>query len=85
MAEVVIVEQLFEQPLSDEEHSRLGKRLDSCVELRNGRWMRSYLSSDHLRMICEFEAPDAQSIRDAYGAAGITVQTVWTSELYKRE
>jgi hypothetical protein len=55
------------------------------VEVRQGRWMRSYFSNDRRRMICEFEAPDAQSIRDAYHSAGAPFQKVWSGQLFKRE
>jgi hypothetical protein len=84
MAEVVVIEQLFDPPLTDEEHTRLGKLVDQCAALRNARWMRSYLSDDRQRMFCEFEAPDAESVRDAYRNAGVTFVRAWRAELYKR-
>jgi hypothetical protein len=85
MAEVVVVEQVFDPPLTDEEHGRIGKRIDACAEMRNVRWMRSYLSADRKRLVCEFESPDAQSVRDAYRTAGVAFERVWGAELYKRE
>jgi hypothetical protein len=84
MAEVIIVEQILEPPLTDEEHSRVGKLIDRCAEMRNARWMRSYLSTDRRRMFCEFEAPDAQSVRESYRTAGVSFERVWSAELYKR-
>jgi hypothetical protein len=80
----VIVEVLLETPLSDAEHARLGKAVDECVGARGGRWMRSYLSADHLRMVCEFEAGDAESIREAYRSAGAPFVRVWSAERYER-
>jgi hypothetical protein len=85
MAEIIVVEQVFDPPLTDEEYARVAKRVDTCVEVRQGRWMRSYFSNDRRRMICEFEAPDAQSIRDAYHSAGAPFQKVWSGQLFKRE
>jgi hypothetical protein len=70
MAQVVVVEQVFDPPLTDEEDSRIGKRIDVCAELRKARWMRSYLSADRRR--------------DAYHSAGLAVERVWGAELYKR-
>jgi len=84
MAAVVIVETTFDPPLTDEEHARMGKRLDHCAEMRSARWMRSYLSADRTRMVCEFEAPDAESVRDAYCNADVTFVRAWSAELYKR-
>jgi hypothetical protein len=84
MAEVVVIEQVFDLPLTDEEHGALGKRIDKCAEIRSARWMRSYLSADRKRMFCEFEAPDAESVRDAYRNAGVEFVRAWVAELYKR-
>jgi hypothetical protein len=80
----VIVEVEFQVPLTDEEHRRMGKLVDECVGARHGQWQRSYLSSDRLRMVCEFEAPDAESIREGYRSAGAPFVRVWTAERYTR-
>jgi len=85
MSQVVLVEQIFDPPLTDEEHNRLSARIDTCAQARNARWMRSYLSADRRRMVCEFEAPDAQSIRDSYRSADAAFERVWGAELYQRE
>ena len=80
----LIVEQTFEAPLSDQDHGRLGQRLDKCLEAYGARWMRSYLSTDRRRMVCEFEAADAEAVRTSYRSAGVTFDRVWTAELYVR-
>jgi hypothetical protein len=80
----VIVELQFETPFSDEEHARSGRLIDDCVGARKGTWVRSYLSIDRLRMVCEFEAPDAESIREAYRSAGVPFVRVWSAFRYER-
>ena len=84
MTEVVVIEQVFDPPLTDEEHARIGKRIDTCAEMRNAHWMRSYLSGDRKHMFCEFDAPDVESVRDAYRSAGVEFVRAWVAELYKR-
>ena len=84
MAQVVVIENNFDPPLTDEEHGRLGKLIDRCAEMRCARWMRSYLSADRTHMVCEFEAPDVESVRDAYRNAGVPFVRAWGAELYKR-
>jgi Protein of unknown function (DUF4242) len=79
----VIVERTFTTPLTDEEHGRSGKKLDACLEIHGARWLRSYLSSDRLRMVCEFEGGDAESVREAHRSAGAPFDRVWTAEVYK--
>jgi molybdenum-dependent DNA-binding transcriptional regulator ModE len=36
-------------------------------------------------MVCEFEAPDAESVREACRAAGIPYERVWTADVYAVE
>ena len=80
----LIVEQTFEEPVTVDEHDRLAKRLDPCLEAYGARWVRSYLSMDRRRMVCEFEAPDAEAVRISYRSAGIGFERVWAAELYAR-
>ena len=81
----LIVEQTFETPLTDDDHNRLGQRLDRCLEAYGARWMRSYLSTDRRRMVCEFQAADAEAVRTSYRSAGVRFDRVWTAELYARD
>jgi hypothetical protein len=84
MTEVVVIETTFDPPLTDEEHNRMGERIDRCAALRNARWMRSYLSVDRKQMFCEFEALDVESVRDAYRNAQVGFVRAWKAELYAR-
>ena len=83
---ILIVENTYDPPLTDEEHARLGKCLDPCLETHGARWVRTYLSADRRRTLCEFEADDAEAVRDAYHMAEVRYDRVWTAgHLYKRE
>ena len=81
----VMVEYAFEHPKSDEELGKMAKRLDSCLDLRDGAWVRSSLSLDRRRMVCEFEAPDADSVRDALRSAGQAFERVWPATVFAVE
>jgi len=81
----VIVEQHFETPVDEEEYTRLSKRLDNCLELRNAAWVRSAMSTDRKHMICEFEAPDAESVRQSYRSVGAAFTRVWSATVYAVE
>jgi hypothetical protein len=81
----VLVEHLFKEPMSDEQLAAVAKKLDSCLEVRNGMWRRSSLSLDRLRMVCEFEAPDAQSVRDALFASATPFERAWTANVFAVE
>lgn len=81
----LIVEQTFDPPLTDEQHNRLAGQLDPCLESYGARWMRSYLSADRRRMVCEFEAADAEAVRQSYRSAGVEFERVWPAQLYARQ
>jgi hypothetical protein len=81
----VMVEQVFTEPLTDERAAVDAKKLDPCLALRNGTWRRTSLSNDRMRMICEFEAPDAESVREACRLAGIQFERVWAASVFAVE
>ena len=78
----VIAEHTFETPLSDEELASMSRRVDACLEVRDGAWVRSYVSADRKRMICEFEAPDAESVRHALRSAESKFDRVWSATAF---
>jgi hypothetical protein len=81
----VMVEQVFSEPFTDDRYAAFAKKIDPCLELRQGMWRRSSVSIDKLRMVCEFEAPDAESVREAFRTAGIAFERVWTANVYAIE
>jgi hypothetical protein len=80
--QVVLVE--YALPPEAEVES-LARRMDRCLELRGARWMRSYLTPDGRRALCEFEAPDAESVREAFRMSGQPYDRAWVAQLYWRE
>jgi hypothetical protein len=82
---VLVLEQTFEQPMSEVDLTEMAKRFDSCLAAHGARWMRSYLSKDRKRMICEFEAPDAEQVRDSARSAGVPFDACWSADLYSRD
>jgi hypothetical protein len=77
----VMMEQFFDAPLSDEEYGKLAKKVDPCLDQHDAIWVRSYIAADKKRCICEFEAPDAESVREAFRSAGVPFTRVWSAEL----
>lgn len=80
--QVVLVE--YDLP-PEAEVEPMARRIDRCLELRGARWMRSYLTQDGRRAICEFEAPDAESVREAFRTAGQAFDRAWVANLFWRE
>ena len=81
----IIIEQEFAQPMPDEAFSEMTARLDPCVRARNATWRRSYVSSDRTRMTCEYEAPDAETMREACRSAGVPFVRIWSAFVFTAE
>ena len=81
----IIVEHRFDPPMTEEQQSAWAQRLDACLDVRNGAWRRSAIAKDRRRMTCEFEAPDAESVREAMRSAGMPFHDVWVSDVYAVE
>ncbi|WP_416676111.1 nickel-binding protein [Egbenema bharatensis] len=54
--------------------------IDSCLEVRHVDWLCSLVSSTGDRSICLFDAPYAESLREACRQARMPFQRVWTAE-----
>ncbi len=81
----MVVEQTFEEPMTPDELNAMAKRLDPCLEALGATWVRSYISSDRKRVICEFEAADAEKVRESYRSAGVQFERVWTAQVFSRD
>lgn len=82
---LVIVETLADSPLTPEEPTDTDRQVLACLAERNGRWRYSLLSVDRLRMICTFDAPDAESVQESYRKGGGFFSHIWAGELVKPE
>jgi hypothetical protein len=77
----VILERVFDPPLTDERFAELSGRLGPCLQRNDIRWIRSHRSLDRTRLICLFEAPDADTLRDALRQAKIEHERVWSADV----
>jgi hypothetical protein len=78
----LIVEYTYDPPLTDEALNADSAALQPCLEIRGIRRLRSYISSDRRRGLCEFEAADAETLREAYHTAKVRFDRVWPAQLY---
>jgi hypothetical protein len=82
---ILVLEHTFDSPITDEALDGAARRMDQCLEAYGARWMRSYLSKDRKRMICEFEAADAEQVRTSARTAGIPFDRCWTADLFAKD
>ena len=75
----VVVERSFERPAA---FAELQAREDGgawCLDLHGVRFQRTYFSLDRRRMLCVYEAPDAESVRTAQRTIAMPVARVWSA------
>lgn len=77
----IIVERSFKTPLTEEELKAIEDRMAPCLELYRVRWIRSYWSADRRRMICEYEAADAASVKAVQREAQARFDHVWPADV----
>lgn len=75
--ELVLVERRFDSPVRYEDIVALEIAGYSCHQTRNVRFRKSFFSRDRRRMLCLFEAPDAESVRDAESQARVPFNRAW--------
>jgi hypothetical protein len=78
---LVIVETLSDSPLILEKLLDPHNQILICLAERNATWRYSLLSSDRHRMICTFDAPDAEAVRESYRKGGGFFSRIWTGEV----
>lgn len=76
----IVLERSFDPETGKAEFARQAQELESCLRTRDVRPIRSVIASDFSRSYCEFEAPDADTLRAACRRAGIAFERVWKAE-----
>jgi hypothetical protein len=73
----IVVERTYDRPQSDEDMAAVANRERNCLDIWQVAWRRSVLSEDRRRMICEYEAPDAESVRRVEQQAEASFDRIW--------
>jgi hypothetical protein len=77
-----IVEHEYKEPLTEEKHNAEAKRADPCLAKYGVSWKASYLATDRMKMVCEFESETSEKIRDALRSAEVPFARVWQTLKY---
>ena len=80
--EHVISERSFVEPISFADIGAMAERAFWCFDLHHVGYRRSFLSLDGRRMVCHFEAPDAESVRNALRQLDKPFERVWTASIH---
>lgn len=77
----IVVERNFETPQSDADMKVVADQERPCLAAYNVTWKRSLISADRKRMVCEYEAADAETLRRIQREAGAQFDRVWVGDV----
>lgn len=80
---LVVVDRSFAEPTEFAVIDAIADRGSWCLEQHRVQFLRTYFSTDRLRMLCMYAAPDAESVRLAQTQAGLPFERVWTAIPYE--
>lgn len=76
--ELVLVERRFDKPVTFGDIQKLEDEGSWCLRNYKVRFIKTFFSRDRKRMICLYEAPDAESVRLAEEQANVPYDKAWT-------
>ena len=76
-----MVERTFPTPLTQQDLDDVSRRMEPCLAMHRVRYVRSFWSLDRRRMICHYEAPDAESLREVQRESGALFDAIWPTEI----
>lgn len=77
----VVVERAFAAPVRFEDIAAIGLGKPWCWETHRVTHTHSFFSLDGKRMLCFYDAPDAEAVRIAQREAAMPASAVWAGEL----
>lgn len=78
----IILERQFEPGLSPQDFIELARASADCLPLYRVEWRESLLSADGSRLLCRFEAPDAESVRQVTRDPRAVAKIAWTGTVH---
>ena len=77
----IVVERSFDTPQSDADMKLVADRERPCLAAYEAKGTRSLLSTDRKRMVCGYEAADAETMRRIQREAGAQFDRIWVGEV----
>lgn len=77
----ILVEKIFEPAMTEDRWNRDIEVGIPCHQAHDVQWIRSMMSRDCRFVICEFEAPDAETVRRSFRKAGLPFARIWAVDV----
>ena len=79
----VIAERFFPQPIDIENLKIAARDGAGCLARHGAEYHYGYIAPDRRRMICVYEAPDAESVRIANRQTGMPFERAYTATIHE--
>ena len=79
----IVVERLFEEPVEFETIQKMEDEWQWRLDLYKVKFLQTFFAADRKRMICVYEAPDAEAVRSANRQAGVPFEAVWSASVFE--
>lgn len=76
----VVVERSFGAPVAIEDIQRKENASQWCLDAHQVRFVRTFFSRDHMRMLCLYSAPDTEAVLAAQRKADMPFDMAWSFE-----
>lgn len=76
---IIVVDHRFDPPIDASQFKPKSEKLSPCLPTFDIDWVTSILAADGSRMLCVYDAPDAEVVRRAYRLAQIPFVEVWSA------
>jgi hypothetical protein len=77
---LVVVEREFDEPVDVKALFEKETKGGWCLEAHGVTFIESVLSKDRRKMVCLYEAPDAEAVRSAELRINMPVSRVWSAD-----
>jgi hypothetical protein len=77
----VMVTRCFDESVALDDIQAIEDAGIACLEMRDVTFVKTLFSTDRKRMMCLYQAPDAEAVRDAQREAGMPVDQVWACQV----
>lgn len=80
--ENVVMQRGFTPHLTEADFEAMARIAAGCLDIYRAEWVESFMALDGSRLVCRFEAPDSESIRQLSRGDGAEAKAVWASTLH---
>ncbi|TDG15392.1 DUF4242 domain-containing protein [Seongchinamella unica] len=79
----IVLQRTFPQPLGETGFYALARETMDCLDLYRAQWQESFLAEQGNRLVCRFQAPDTESLRQLSRDDGARQKSVWAATVHE--